>query len=107
MNQATWRSPIVVLVCGTIVLLLSFGIRTSFGLFLQPVSDELGWGREGFAFAIALQVLVWGLAQPFAGAVADKYGSGRVIALCGALFAFGVYLLAQVSDPSVLAFSAV
>ena len=106
MNQAAWRTPIVVLVCGTVVLLLSFGIRTSFGLFLQPVTDELGWGREGFAFAIAVQVLVWGLAQPFAGAVADKYGSGRVIALCGAMYAFGVYLMSQVTTPFELVFSA-
>ena len=106
MNQAAWRTPIVVLVCGTVVLLLSFGIRTSFGLFLQPVTDELGWGREGFAFAIAVQVLVWGLAQPFAGAVADKYGSGRVIALCGAMYAFGVYLMSQVTTPFDLVFSA-
>ncbi len=106
MDRQGWRTPIVVLVCGTVVLLLSFGIRTSFGLFLQPVTDELGWGREAFAFAIAVQILVWGLAQPFAGALADKYGPGRVIGLCGAMYAFGVYLMSQVSTPFELVFSA-
>ncbi|MFQ5958411.1 MAG: MFS transporter [Alphaproteobacteria bacterium] len=106
MDRQTWRTPIVVLVCGTVVLLVSFGIRTSFGIFLQPVSDDLGWGREVFALAIALQNLIWGLSQPVAGAFADKYGSGRVIAICGVLYAVGVYLMSQVATPFDLTLSA-
>ena len=106
MHRSSWRAPIVVLLCGTVVLLLSFGIRTSFGLFLQPVSEDLGWGREVFAFAIALQNLFWGLAQPFAGALADKYGSGRVIAACAGLYTLGVYLMAQAVTPFDLSMSA-
>ena len=84
MNRARWRTPIVVFACGTIVLLISFGTRTSFGLFLMPVTDGLGWGREAFAFALALQNLLWGLFVPVAGALADKFGPGRVIAAAGA-----------------------
>ncbi len=99
MHRVAWRTPIVVLVCGTIVLLLSFGIRTSFGLFLRPVIGEFGWGREVFAFAIALQILLWGVAQPFAGAIADKYGAGRVVATCAVLYALGIVLMARADSP--------
>ncbi len=106
MDRQGWRTPIVVLVCGTVVLLMSFGIRTSFGIFLQPVSDDLGWGREVFALAIAVQNLVWGLSQPIAGAFADKYGSGRVIAVCAVLYVVGVYLMGQVTAPFELTVSA-
>ncbi len=106
MDRQGWRTPIVVLVCGTVVLLMSFGIRTSFGIFLQPVSDDLGWGREVFALAIAVQNLVWGLSQPIAGAFADKYGSGRVIAVCAVLYVVGVYLMGQVTAPFKLTVSA-
>src|SRR2546428_218406 len=67
------RRPAVVLVCGGMILLLALGIRQSFGLFLRPMSLDLGWGRETFSFAIALQNLVWGLAMPFAGAIADRF----------------------------------
>lgn len=99
MHRLSWRTPIVVLVCGTVVLLISFGIRTSFGLFLRPVIGEFGWGREVFAFAIALQILLWGVAQPFAGAIADKYGAGRVVAACGVLYALGIALMARAESP--------
>ncbi len=99
MHRSSWRTPIVILVCGTVVALLSFGIRTNFGLFLKPITEELGWGREAFATAIGVQMLLWGLAQPFAGAVADKYGAGRVIAVGGAMYALGVLVMAQTSSP--------
>ena len=98
-HRSSWRTPIVILACGTVVLLLSFGIRTNFGLFLKPITEELGWGREAFATAIAIQMLLWGLAQPFAGAVADKYGAGRVVAVCAAMYALGIFVMARTSSP--------
>jgi len=101
-----WRSPAVILVCGTLILLLSFGIRTSFGLFLRPLSQDLGWGREVFAFAIAVQNLLWGLSQPLAGALADRFGTARVTALCAGLYALGVYLMSQAHTPWDLTLSA-
>src|SRR6266508_2482 len=73
LNGPAWRTPTVVLVCGGLILLLAIGTRQSFGLFLVPMSLDLGWGRETFSFAIALQNLVWGLAMPFAGAIADRF----------------------------------
>ena len=71
-----WRTPAVILACGGLILMLALGMRQSFGLFLRPMSMDLGWGREAFSFAIALQNLVWGCAMPFAGAIADRYGCG-------------------------------
>jgi len=94
MNSTDWRTPGVVLACGGVILMLSLGIRQSFGLFLQPMSSELGWGRETFAFALALQNLVWGVAQPFAGMIADKFGAARVIATAGLLYLLGLALMA-------------
>lgn len=105
MSRGT-RGAIVVLACGVIVLILSFGIRTSFGLFLDPVSEGLGVGRESFALAMAVQNLLWGLAQPFAGAVADRYGPGRVTAVCGGLYALGLYLMSQAATPGDIMISA-
>jgi len=74
--------------------MLSLGSRHGFGLFLQPMTLDLGWNRETFAFAIALQNLVWGCAQPFAGMIADKLGAARVVIAGGLLYAFGLVLMA-------------
>lgn len=72
-RSADWRSPTVVLVAGGLILTLAMGIRHGFGLFLQPISADLGWGRKTFALAMAVQNLVWGATQPFAGMVADRF----------------------------------
>lgn len=96
----------VVILSGCLLVLLSFGIRSSFGLFLQPMTSDLGWGREIFAFAVALQNLLWGISQPIAGAIADRYGFGRVIAVGGLLYAAGVSLMAYSTDPIWFSFSA-
>src|SRR5690606_35274480 len=99
---AGWRTPAIVIAAGCLIALVSFGVRSGFGLFLAPMSTDLGWGREVFAFAIALQNLLWGLGQPFAGAIADRYGSGRVLASGAVLYVAGVYLMAQASSPLML-----
>ncbi len=93
MNVAP-RSRTAILVCGSGILLLALGTRQTFGLFLPPMTSDLGWGRETFAFAIALQNLVWGLVQPFVGALADRYGAGRVLAGGGILYAAGLAWMA-------------
>ena len=82
--------------------MLSIGIRQSFGLFLQPMTMDHGWTRESFGFAIALQNIVWGLGQPFAGAIADRFGAARVIAAGGLFYAAGVALMAHSNDPLTL-----
>jgi predicted MFS family arabinose efflux permease len=104
MNASThrtpdWRTPTVVLVCGGIILTLAMGIRHGFGLFLQPISHDMGWGRETFALAIAVQNLVWGVTQPFVGMIADKHGSARVVLVGAALYALGLVTMAHVHTP--------
>jgi MFS family permease len=79
--------------------MLALGIRQSFGLFLRPMSMDLGWGRETFSFAIALQNLVWGCAMPFAGAIADRYGAGRVLAAGGLAYGAGLIAMAYSTTP--------
>lgn len=93
MSKSSWRTPAVVLACACLILMLSLGTRQSFGLFLQPLTSSHGWGREIFAFAIAMQNLIWGLAQPFSGMIADKYGAGRVLAVGAILYALGLVLM--------------
>ncbi len=88
-----------------IILALSLGVRHAFGLFLNPMSLEFGWGREVFAFAIAIQNLVWGLVQPFVGAFADRYGTRLTVAITGLLYTLGLVMMSSASDPGSLVFS--
>ena len=91
-----------VVICAALVSSLGIGIRQNFGLFLPPMTGDLGLGRESFAFAMALQNIIWGLLTPVTGALADKYGSGRIIALGGAVYAGGLYLMSGVTDATDL-----
>jgi MFS family permease len=102
MTERRWITPAVVLTVGSVVLLLSMGIRHGFGLFLQPMSLEHGWGREVFSLAIALQNIVWGLAQPFTGMLADRYGAGRVVFVGALLYAAGLWLMSSSGTPGEL-----
>ena len=77
--RPAWRTPMVIMLCGALVFMLSAGTRQTFGLFLRPMSSDLGWGREVFAFSVALLTLLMGATTPFMGAIADRFGSGRVI----------------------------
>jgi MFS family permease len=83
------------LVCASLILTLALGIRHSFGLFLQPMSMDNGWGREVFGFAVALQNLMWGVTQPFTGMLADRFGAGRVLFVGGLLYALGLVCMAS------------
>jgi MFS family permease len=99
-------SPTTVLVCGALILSISLGIRHGFGLFLQPMSVDMGWGREVFSFAIAIQNLVWGIAQPFTGSIADRFGAGRAIIVGAVLYVAGLVLMAASTTPGLLTVSA-
>ncbi len=83
-----------VLLCGAAIVTLSMGIRHGFGLWLQPITMERGWTRETFAFALAVQNLAWGVASPFAGMLADRFGAFRVLIAGGVLYAVGLVLMA-------------
>uniref|UniRef100_UPI0030D7ACF0 MFS transporter n=1 Tax=Pseudomonas sp. RL_15y_Pfl2_60 TaxID=3088709 RepID=UPI0030D7ACF0 len=88
-----WRKSGWIMLGASLILALSLGIRHGFGLFLPPMSAEFGWGREVFALAIALQNLIWGLTQPFTGAIADRFGAQRTVIIGGVLYALGLVLM--------------
>ncbi|MCH8237492.1 MAG: MFS transporter [Proteobacteria bacterium] len=87
-----------VVIAAALVSSLGMGIRQNFGLFLPTMTEDLGLGRESFAFAMALQNIIWGLCTPLTGMLADKYGSGRMIALGGAVYAGGLYIMSGATD---------
>ena len=95
MSRQDWRSPGMVLLCGGIILTLAMGTRQGFGLFLQPMTLAHGWSRETFAFALALQNLVWGASQPFLGMIADRKGAGRVLLVGAVCYSTGLVLMAM------------
>src|SRR5262249_41445831 len=101
-STANWRSPLVIVISGCLIGMLTFGPRSTFGFFLQPMSTEFSWGRDVFALAFAVQNLLWGIAQPFAGAVADRFGTVRVIAGGALLYAIGLVLMRHASTPLLL-----
>ncbi|UGA41243.1 MFS transporter [Bradyrhizobium quebecense] len=92
-SGTTWRTPLVIIVCGCAIALLSFGPRSSLGFFVQPMGREFAWGRDVFGLAIALQNLLWGLGQPIAGAIADRFGLLRVMIVGALLYAAGLLLM--------------
>jgi MFS family permease len=105
LTQATlarWRTPTTIVASGCLIATIAFGPRSALGLFLTPMSSDNGWSRETFAFAIALQTLVYGAAQPFVGAIADRFGTGRVIMTGAILYALGIAMMAHATNPAML-----
>ena len=92
-----FKNSTFILFAGCGLLLLGFGIRHSFGIFLLPISKSNGWGREVFAGAIASQNLLWGIMQPFAGRISDRIGSGFVVLVGAILYSLGLFLMASLS----------
>jgi MFS family permease len=92
------RRSYIILFSASLVLLLSMGMRQSFGLFQSSISQSFGIGLSVFSLSLAIQNLIWGLAQPFVGAIADKWGSGRVIAVAGLCQFLGLLMLANASS---------
>src|SRR5689334_8404173 len=99
---STWRTPLVIIVCGCLIGAIGFGPRAALGLLLTPMSSTYGWGRDVFALALAIQVLIWGAATPFAGAIADRYGSLRVLSAGAVLYFAGLVLMAYSTTPGML-----
>src|SRR5215212_9759492 len=102
MSDARRVSPEFVVLAGCLMALITFGPRASAGLFQIPMTAEHGWGRDVFGLAIAVQNLLWGVGQPFAGAVADRFGAVRVLALGALLYAAGLVVMAYASTPAAL-----
>jgi MFS family permease len=95
-------SPELIVLSGCLIALITFGPRASAGLFQIPMTTEFGWGRDTFSLAIAIQNLLWGVGQPFAGAVADRFGAFRVLCLGAVLYALGLVVMAYATTPGIL-----
>ncbi|MDP2620363.1 MAG: MFS transporter [Hyphomicrobiales bacterium] len=94
-----WQTAAVVIIAGCIISLIAFGPRSALGLFLTPMTEARGWSREIFALAIAIQNIMWGAGQPLAGAIADRYGTARVLAAGGVVYALGLAVTAWAPSP--------
>ena len=97
-----WQSPLVVVTAGCLIAMIGFGIRSSFGLFLEPMTAANGWGRETFALAMAIQNLLWGIGVPFAGAIADKRGAAPVLTVGTLFYALGIWGMAEADSGLML-----
>src|SRR5271170_8374338 len=99
---STWRTPMLIIGFGCLISLMSFGPRSSLGFFLTPISSANHWGRDVFGFALALQNLLWGIGQPLAGIIADRFGAGRVLCVGGLLYAAGLALMSHATSAAAL-----
>jgi predicted MFS family arabinose efflux permease len=97
-----WRTPAFVLSVACVMLAINMGVRGGFGLFLRPISHEYGWPVEVFSLAMAIQALVWGVSQPIAGALADRFGTRKVVVLSGLAYAGGVLMMAWAATPVLM-----
>lgn len=100
------RTTAIIVVCGCLIAMMSFGPRATMGLFMLPLSVDRDWSREVFALSLAIQNLVWGFGQPAFGAIADRYGETRVIVMGALLYAAGLALTAFADAPLMLHFAA-
>jgi MFS family permease len=94
-----WRTPLVIIICGCLIGMLTFGPRSTFGFFLQPMSREFAWGRDVFGLAVAIQNLLWGIGQPISGAIADRFGMLRVMCVGALLYAAGLFMMRYAATP--------
>ena len=99
---SSWRTPAVIVACGCLIAAISYGPRSSFGFFMAPMTLDNGWGRDVFALSVAMQTLIYGMAQPFSGALADKFGTVRVIIVGALLYASGVFMMSRATTPGEL-----
>jgi MFS family permease len=107
MMRSNWRTPFLILLAGTAIVFLSLGARMTFGLWLEPATlDLFGPGQfKILSFSLALQSLFWGIGTPIAGNIADRYGTGRVIAAAGILYTAGLVMMTVSTTPLMAHFS--
>lgn len=104
MNAATRTQtlPWAIIVAGSLIAMITFGPRSAMGFFQLPLLGDTGWDRQTFGFAMAVQNLFWGIGQPFFGALADKYGTAKVLISSAVIYSAGLLLMAHPSSPAIL-----
>ena len=98
MSHRTWLA----IICGMFIVAVSLGIRQAFGVFARPMALDLDVSRQVFALAMAVQQLMWGVGQPFAGAVADRFGAGRAIVAASIVYVAGLWVMATTDSATGL-----
>src|SRR3984957_10972299 len=99
---ATWRTPALVIGMGCLITLIAFGTRSTMGFFLTPLSNANHWGRDVFAFALALQNLLWGIGQPLRGMIAGRHRSNNIVCEGAMLYAAGLVLMSHATSAPLL-----
>jgi len=99
---ASWRSPIVTLACGCLIAVIGFGARFGLAFLLTPISSSHAWGRDVFSLALAIQMLLWGAAQPLTGAIADRFGPTRILSAGAIIYALGLATMPYATTPAML-----
>ncbi|MEC9184574.1 MAG: MFS transporter, partial [Pseudomonadota bacterium] len=94
-----WRRPVFILISCIVMVMIAYGTRQSFGLYMQPMSVDMGWGREALSVALATQNLLMGAGAAFAGALATRWGAAKTIAIGGGLYASGLFFMSQSTTP--------
>ena len=101
MEARFWKSPLFVLLCCFGIILTAYGCRQSFGMFVRPVTEAMGWGADirTLSFSTGLQSLIYGICAPFTGAIADRFGPIKVLISAALLYAFGMFMMTQSTSP--------
>src|SRR3984893_6549485 len=97
-----WRSPVVIVLCGCLIAVIGFGARFGLAFLLIPISSAHGWGRDVFSLALAIQMLLWGAAQPLVGGIADRLGPTLVLSAGAVVYALGLATMAYATTPAML-----
>jgi MFS family permease len=98
--------PLIVLACCVCIVFLTYGSRQSFGIYLRPITAEYGWGVQTMSLALGIQALIYGLSAPFVGALADRFGTIKVLGFAGLLYGFGIFMMSQSTTPTSMILSA-
>ena len=104
--KENFNLPIFLIFSSCMLLLLSFGYRSSFGLFIKPLSETNAWGREAISFVLAIQNLFWGIAAVFAGGLADRFGNVKVIVAGTIFYGLGMLMMSSIDNYWMLSVSA-
>jgi MFS family permease len=106
MQRGWYKNPYMVLICAVGIVFLAYGSRQSFGIYMRPITTEMGWGRESLSLVFGAQALIYGLSAPFVGAIADKWGPMRVLMVAAVMYSLGILFMSQSTTPEGMMLSA-